>query len=78
MAQEVILNLTNVVNSLPPTWISWLKGGLVLLGAISLLFVINLIYLITATVLNIKRARRLKRVEEKLDKIYNKLFRKNN
>ena len=76
MVEGAILNLTSLIDSLPASWISLGKGVLIFLGAASLLLILNIVYLIISVVLNFKRAKRLKAIEEKVNGIHRILFKK--
>ncbi|GEM_PF-4594534 len=76
MAGEVVSNLSNLLGSLPPSWTSWVKSILIFFGVVSFFFIAYLAYMIITIVLSIKRERRLKALEKKIDKIYKTIVKK--
>lgn len=71
MVDGLGISLSNLTDYFPPTMTSFIKNSLIFLGTIS---VIYLAYLIISLVISIKRAKTLRRMEGKIDKIYDKLM----
>ena len=69
----VALNFSDIANHLPVSWTSFIKNTIIVFGTISILY---LAYLIVSLIFSIKRAKTLKRIEEKIDSISNRLFKK--
>ncbi|MFH0808659.1 MAG: hypothetical protein V1888_03535 [archaeon] len=73
--EEVVGNFTDIVSVLPPEIAERIGGLIIILQAASVAFVIYVVYLIVNFILNIKRYRKLKVLEGKVDLISKKLDR---
>ena len=71
LVNNVEIDLTNlvpeIVSSLPQPLIDKIEGLIVLFKTIGILLIIYFMYLFIQALFNIKRYRRLKRIEEKVD-----------
>jgi len=64
---DLIGIVPKIVSSLPQPLIDKIEGLIVLFKVIGILLIIYFVYLFIQAILNIKRYRRLKRIEEKVD-----------
>ena len=71
--ENTLTNLTGIVYTLPPYITSKLETLIIILKTIGIAFIIYLIYLILRIVIEFKKNKRLKFIEEKIEVVNQKL-----
>jgi hypothetical protein len=73
MAGDALINLSEVINSLPPYVVERFDNLVVILQAVGIAFIIYVIYVIVKMFLGFKSARRLRLLIKKVDSLERKI-----
>jgi len=70
---EILVNMTEIINSLPPHIVGQIGTLITILKAVSIAFIVYVIYLVVKMIISWKGMKRLKFVEKKVKLIDKKL-----
>ena len=71
--EEVLINMSEMVSSLPPYLIDRFENLVMILGAVGIAFVVYVIYVVVKMVLGFKHNQRLKILIKKVDSLEKKI-----
>ena len=73
MVEEVLINMSGVISSLPPYIIERFDNLVLLLKAVGIVFIVYIIYVIVKMVIGFKHNKRLKLLIKKVDSLEGKI-----
>ena len=71
--EEIAFNLTEFISMLPPQIIERIDGLIIILKAVGVVVILYILYAVAMGFINFRRAKRVKKIEKKVNSIDKKL-----